>query len=100
MKHKTVYVPAPKCNPNNNEEGVRNIGVIEAVVLEKLENVNILTDSELLELKKKWAEEAFIAGEIEGWFSKDGVGNMDEFLKATNVIRQSKKTYLNNLNLD
>lgn len=96
MKHKTVYVPAPKCNPNNNEEGVRNIGVIEAVVLEKLENVNILTDSELLKLKKKWCGEAWDASSDNE--QEEYVESELGWVRDKNI--PDKETYLNNLNLD
>lgn len=121
MKHKTVYVPVKNGDKNPKDckdkflilsEGLgvgsflgdksggmwegynlRNKGEVTDW-LKPIENVNILTDSELLELKKKWCEEAWDA--CWGNLGSDIGYALNENMKHD---KPDKETYLNNLNL-
>lgn len=118
MNHKTVYVPEQNgtivdfagsesitscmeiVNYTSTHIGIENNFVLKkwndlvsAHLLQKVENVNLFTDSELLELKKKWAEEAWDASKEYTYDSWDASMNMHP------ISKPDKETYLNNLNL-
>lgn len=63
--------------------------------LKEVQNVNILTDAELLELKKKWMQEA--------WDAADPIKKMiDDFLfkGESEIIHTDRETFSNSIKLD
>ena len=123
MKQQTVYVPEQNgtivdfagsesitscmeiTNRTSTYIGIENNFVLKksndlvsAHLLQKVENVNILTDSELLELKKKWCEETFehtLKYAKDKCWSREGM----EYEMNETFTNKHKETYLNNLSI-
>ena len=90
---KIAYHSSTHIGIENNFILKQKSDLVSAHLLQKVENVNLLTDLELLELKKQWCGEAFDAG-----FEKCGENMIDHLIEVSKPL-PDKETFLNNIKL-